>query len=211
LCWLLPSFFLFCALKLYPPKSTYIARSDPVILFSKKLRKNLHYFAPRRDGDVAEKMRRAAWLSNSLLLLQPLGCHRICSALRLTVTAEGPEPFNPKPGQSVVLMLADATGELVHRHYTIRRYDSATKRMEIDVVLHGDSTPGTRWALTAQIGSTLVAYGSRGHIKLYPDADWRLFVGDETCLPAIFSMLEALPALNTLKAACFARYCFEVV
>jgi NADPH-dependent ferric siderophore reductase len=35
--------------------------------------------------------------------------------------------------------------------------------------------------------------GPRGRIALGPDADWHLFTGDETAIPAIFGMIEALP------------------
>ena len=46
-------------------------------------------------------------------------------------------------------MLPDGTDILGRRHYSIRRFDPASRRLDIDLVLHSDSSPGARWALTA--------------------------------------------------------------
>jgi len=60
-------------------------------------------------------------------------------------------------------------------------------------VTHGAS-PGVRWAQQARIGDPVLAEGPRGRIAVNPYADWHLFAGDETALPAIAAMLEALPS-----------------
>jgi NADPH-dependent ferric siderophore reductase len=44
----------------------------------------------------------------------------------------------------------------------------------------------------AKIGDRIDAAGPRGHTYVRP-ADWHLMIGDETCIPAIFAMLEGLP------------------
>jgi NADPH-dependent ferric siderophore reductase len=93
----------------------------------------------------------------------------------------------------MVLMLPDGAG-LGRRHYSVRKFDRDARRLDIDVVVHGDSSPGTRWALAAKPGDGVLAFGPRGRNMIQPGADWRLFVGDETGLPPIFAMLEALPA-----------------
>jgi len=91
-------------------------------------------------------------------------------------------------------MLPDQTGGLSRRHYTIRSFDPATARLDIDVVLHGADGLGARWAVQAKAGRKTLAFGPRGRNTIHDGADWRLFVGDETGLPAIFAMLETLPA-----------------
>jgi NADPH-dependent ferric siderophore reductase len=94
-------------------------------------------------------------------------------------------------GQDLVLNLPQPNGEAARRHYTIR--DLKAGRLVIDFVLHGDS-PATRWARGANAGDALDVQGPRGRTRLATNADKHLFVGDETCLPAIFAMIERMPA-----------------
>lgn len=92
----------------------------------------------------------------------------------------------------------------VMRSYTIRRHDRERRTVDIDFVLHGDTVhigPATRWARTARPGDTIAMFGpSSTFARPVPlmDAvagkDWLLLAGDETALPAIGSILEALPA-----------------
>jgi NADPH-dependent ferric siderophore reductase len=96
-----------------------------------------------------------------------------------------------KPGQSVVLLLPDTGSDFLRRHYTIRGLDRAALRVTFDFVLHGD-TPGANWARHAKPGDEIDSLGPRGHVWLRPEADWHLFAGDETALPAISVMLEGL-------------------
>jgi len=116
---------------------------------------------------------------------------------RVQLTGDNLEEFTPKPGQEIVLQIPQPGGEPARRHYTIRRYDTASKLIDVDFVLHGHRTPGVSWSLDAKPGDVIDIRGPRGRIALNPDADWHLFLGDETCLPAIFALLEALP-----KGAC---------
>lgn len=80
------------------------------------------------------------------------------------------------------------------RNYTIRRYDAGAPSVVIDVVLHGDDAPASRWGARAQPGDTIGFAGPRVHFVGDPDADFTLLAGDETALPAIAATLERLPA-----------------
>jgi NADPH-dependent ferric siderophore reductase len=113
---------------------------------------------------------------------------------RVQLTADDLGEFRPRCGQEIVLEIPQPGAEPARRHYTIRRFDPATKLIDVDFVLHGEETPGVRWALDARPGQAIDIRGPRGRIALSPDADWHLFAGDETALPAIFGMAEALPA-----------------
>jgi NADPH-dependent ferric siderophore reductase len=95
-----------------------------------------------------------------------------------------------KRGQDMVLEIPQEGG-IARRHYTIRHHVAAARLLDIDFVLHGAS-PAGRWVANAKAGDELIAVGPRGHTYLR-DADWHLFVGDETCIPGIFAMLEGLP------------------
>src|SRR5262249_1137487 len=59
--------------------------------------------------------------------------------------------------------------------------------------------PGARWAANAQPGDAVSLVGPRGRLEL-TDADWHLFVGDESALPAIAELVEALPREQTAIA-----------
>lgn len=86
------------------------------------------------------------------------------------------------------------------RSFTIRRRLPGTSTVEIDFVLHGDTGPATSWAGAARPGDQL---GMVGPSALYSapvpltdsiaGSDWLLLAGDETALPAIGTLLEALP------------------
>ena len=95
-----------------------------------------------------------------------------------------------KRGQDVVLELPRADGSISRRHYTIRNH--AAHAMDIDFVLHGEGASG-EWLDTLKAGDEVIAAGPRGHTYVR-ESDWHLFCGDETCIPAIFAMLEGLPA-----------------
>ncbi len=102
--------------------------------------------------------------------------------------------FTSKAGQDLVLMLPDDSGEASRRHYTIRSFDLAAQRLSIDFVLHGDEGLAMRWLAQVREGDQIVAFGPRGRNVIHDGAGWRLFVGDETGLPAIAAMIETLPA-----------------
>jgi NADPH-dependent ferric siderophore reductase len=83
------------------------------------------------------------------------------------------------------------------RTYTPRRFDPLVPELDVEFVLHGEG-PGSNWASQAQVGQGLVLAGPGPNYQIDPVADWYLLAGDDTALPAISSILEALPA--TTKA-----------
>jgi len=113
---------------------------------------------------------------------------------RVQLTADNLADFQPKPGQEIVLQLPQPNGEVARRHYTIRRFDRATNLIDVDFVLHGHPTPAVAWALHVRPGESVDIRGPRGRMSLDPVAAWYLFLGDETAIPAILSLLEALPS-----------------
>ena len=117
---------------------------------------------------------------------------------RVTVTGESLGEFVALPGQDVVLHLTDERGSGVRRRYTVRNLDPAARRFDLDFVLHGHG-PGARWAEHVVPGEQLQVFGPRGKVVL-SDAGWQLFAGDESALPAIVEMAQALPASTTVVA-----------
>jgi NADPH-dependent ferric siderophore reductase len=111
---------------------------------------------------------------------------------RVELTAAELEGFTYAPGQDVMLLVAADGNRPVRRRYTIRHLDLEHRLLTLDVVLHGDG-PGERWIRSARPGDRIEGIGPRGKITTSPAADWHLFIGDESALPAIFAMTEALP------------------
>jgi NADPH-dependent ferric siderophore reductase len=114
------------------------------------------------------------------------------SMRRLTLHGDALAGFSYEPGQD--LMFAMPAGDrTVRRRYTIRRLDVDTLTVEVDFLLHGHG-PGARWASNVGLRDTIRAVGPRGRVNLGPIADWHLFVGDDSAIPATLAMLEAASA-----------------
>jgi NADPH-dependent ferric siderophore reductase len=88
---------------------------------------------------------------------------------------------------------ATDTPPTARRDYTPRRYDPATRELDIEFALHGHG-PAAQWAAQARAGQYLGVGGPRGSMVMEGDFDGYLMVGDETALPAIARRLEELPA-----------------
>lgn len=82
------------------------------------------------------------------------------------------------------------------RIYTLVWTEPETGRFAVDVVLHEPSGPASHWADRAEPGMTLpvVALGSKGFAVPEELPAGYLLVGDSASIPAINSILGALPA-----------------
>ena len=103
-----------------------------------------------------------------------------------------------RPAQDVGLVLVDDQGRQARRRYTIRNVDPAAATIDLDGILHGHG-PGARWFAGARIDDEVDVVGPRGKIELAA-ADWHLFVGDESGLPAFAELLAVLPDEATALA-----------
>jgi NADPH-dependent ferric siderophore reductase len=111
---------------------------------------------------------------------------------RVVFTAEELASFSYRPGQDVMLLVDTDGGRPVRRRYTIRALDPAARRLTLGIVRHSDG-PGERWVRAAKPGDTLEGIGPRGKIFPAQGADWHLFTGDFSALPAYLTMAESLP------------------
>ncbi|MBD8515358.1 NADPH-dependent ferric siderophore reductase [Plantibacter flavus] len=135
--------------------------------------------------------------------------------VRLTLGGPGFADFQPKDATDSYVKISFAKPELgleppydlaalretlapadlpVTRTYTVRRVDQAAGTIDIDFVVHGDEGIAGPWAAAAQPGDRVVLAGPGGAYRPDPTADWHLFAGDESAIPAIAAALEALPA-----------------
>ncbi|MGH3628539.1 MAG: siderophore-interacting protein [Sciscionella sp.] len=119
------------------------------------------------------------------------------------------------PGQTIKIYVPDlVAGDPVSRDYTVRDFrdtcdlpadrDGTADRdlladrdagpsLDIDFVLHGTG-PAATWARRVQPGEALEFVGPSGRYRPDPTADWHVFAGDETALPAIQAYAAMLPA-----------------
>ncbi|MDH6450382.1 MULTISPECIES: siderophore-interacting protein [unclassified Streptomyces] len=88
----------------------------------------------------------------------------------------------------------------VMRSYTLRGLRRDPDEIDIDFVLHEPAGPASRWAARACAGDRVQLLGpavaDNRAIRFRPPTDTDLVVlwGDETALPAVSAILEALPA-----------------
>ncbi|MDA8311795.1 MAG: siderophore-interacting protein [Actinomycetota bacterium] len=111
---------------------------------------------------------------------------------RLRFTGPGIDTLEFFAGQDLMVAVPAPGHAHFRRRYTIRKLQPETSAVELEVVLHGDG-PGAVWAGSVEPGQRVEALGPRGKIGVAADAAWHLFCGDESALPAIFTMVEALP------------------
>lgn len=139
--------------------------------------------------DVTPHMRRISFHGDNVARFAGM------NALHLNVLCQHPDlaaPQWPTVGSNGLAQWEDPVRRPSLRKYTVRSLDVATGRLDIDFVLHADAGPGAALAETTQIGAEIGVIGPGGGGLV--DADWYLFAGDETALPAIARMLEHLPA-----------------
>ncbi|MFG1673761.1 siderophore-interacting protein [Micromonospora sp. NPDC049282] len=88
------------------------------------------------------------------------------------------------------------------RTYTVRAARPEAYEVDVDLALHGDGGPATRWARRARVGDRLALVGpdagwpgAHGGVEFRPPAGATLLLaGDETGAPAICAILDRLPA-----------------
>jgi NADPH-dependent ferric siderophore reductase len=150
---------------------------------------------PRRIEVVSVERQAPRWVSVLLHGDELEGFHVDAPTghVKLFFPAEG-ETAAPAP--AVVdgrVVFPDAAVQPAVRTYTPRRFDAAARTLEVQFLIHGDG-PGSRWAERAAVGHRLVLIGPGGRFVLEPEVERWWIAGDESALPAIGTLLEAIPA-----------------
>jgi NADPH-dependent ferric siderophore reductase len=91
-------------------------------------------------------------------------------------------------GCDVAVVLHGEDGRELRRRYTVR--STSGDSLTLDALLHGHG-PGSAWASSATPGDRVSVLGPRGRVDL-PAASWRVAFTDESGLPAIAALAEAL-------------------
>ena len=106
----------------------------------------------------------------------------------------------PSPGTAQLVMPAWNGNEFllpggrrpVIRTFTPRRVDPADLELDLDIVVHGHGI-ASEWAADADVGSAAAVSGPGRGYAVEADASSFFLAGDETAIPAISQLLEALP------------------
>jgi len=130
---------------------------------------------------------------------------------------KGPDQFLyvllPPPGRTDLTVDQSFTWEAcwampederpVGAYYTVRAHRPDVGEIDVDFVLHGDGVHGddapgdgghaSRWASRAEPGDPVALWGPREAFAPPPGTDRYLLVADETGLPAVGAILDALP------------------
>ncbi len=156
---------------------------------------NFQIVEVRAIQDITPRMRRLTVSGENVARFLPL------DALHFNILIQKPgvrEPQWPTVGPDGMILWAEPDLRPDFRKYTVRSVDREAETIDIDFVLHSDAGPGSDLAERAKIGDRFGIAGPGGGGLVA--ADWYLFAGDETALPAIARMLEALPANTSGKA-----------
>ncbi|MFK0213348.1 siderophore-interacting protein [Streptomyces sp. NPDC090298] len=124
--------------------------------------------------------------------------------------------FFPRPGQAEPVLPAPGPGDDAMRwygayaalpeadrpwmrSYTLRAHDPVAGTVDVDFHLHGDAEdegPATRWARSARPGDALGMFGPSAAFAVPVDpgaGDWTLLYADACALPALATVVAALP------------------
>jgi NADPH-dependent ferric siderophore reductase len=113
--------------------------------------------------------------------------------VKLLFPAPGQDaPTLPEPGPDG-LRFPDDQPRPVMRTFTPRRFDPASGRLDVEFVLHEEG-PATAWARRAAPGAGLALAGPGGRLPLALESGHYIVAGDESAIPAVGTLLDALPA-----------------
>lgn len=115
--------------------------------------------------------------------------------VRVVLGGPGFDNFTPSEfSDSYVKIEFERPEGVVLRTYTIRSYDRDAREIAIDFVVHGDVGIAGPWAASVEAGAEIAVRGPGGAFFPMGSADWHLYAGDETAIPAISASVERLSA-----------------
>ncbi len=142
----------------------------------------------RRTADLTAHLRRITFSGSEL---GGLAVDEPAASVRLLVPSPGTDQLVMPEWDGNEFLLPDGRRPLI-RTFTPRHLRDDPLELDLDIVLHGDEG-ASGWAATARPGDPAAISGpGRGH-ALDPEANPQLLIGDETAIPAIAQLLEAIP------------------
>lgn len=155
-----------------------------------RLRREPPAFRRARVRAVAERSPRLRAISLEGPELVGFAVEDPAASARLLVPRDGVLELPSWTGNE--FLFDDSTRPPI-RTITPLRADPAAGRLEVEVVLHGHG-PLAQWARDATVGTEVAVSGPGKGYAVDPAASRHLLAGDESALPAIAELLEAIPA-----------------
>ena len=142
-----------------------------------------------RITDLTAHLRRFSFAGAEL---KGLAIDEPAASVRLLLPSEGTDELViPEWRGNEFLLQHDRRPRI--RTFTPRHLRSDPVELDLDIVLHGD-VGASGWAMRAAPGDPAAVSGPGRGYTIDPDADPQVLLGDETAIPAISQLLEAIPA-----------------
>jgi NADPH-dependent ferric siderophore reductase len=139
--------------------------------------------------DLTPHLRRISLVGNEL---EGLVIDEPAASVRLLLPSHGSDELVLPEWNGNEFLLPDGRRPLI-RTFTPRHLRFDPPGLDLDIVLHGvDGASG--WVMAAEPGDPAAISGPGRGYQIDPDADPQLLLGDETAIPAIGQLLEAIPA-----------------
>lgn len=141
--------------------------------------------------DLGGGMRRVTCAAEGLRTFVPCGPDEYVGLLMppagRPLVMPDPEPVDVRASVAAL----PAVDRPALRWYTLREHDPVLGHVDIDIMTHGDSGPGSAWTCRARRGDPV---GIRTSGALYRGLDVggrQLLVADETAVPSVAAILDA--------------------
>jgi NADPH-dependent ferric siderophore reductase len=145
--------------------------------------------AVRRVEPLSRRMVRVTFVGTDLA---GLTVEHPAASVRLLLPSSGVQDLVIPGWNGNEFLLPDGRRPTI-RTFTPRRVDPEALELDLEIVIHGDGA-ASRWAEAAEPGDPAAISGPGRGYAIDRDAPAFLLAGDETAIPAISQLLEALPA-----------------
>ena len=142
----------------------------------------------RRVEHVSARLVRVALAGPDL---EGLTVEHPAASVRLLLPSPGSQALVMPSWNGNEFLLPDGRRPTI-RTFTPRRVDPDALELDLEIVLHGDGA-ASGWAQTCETGDPAAISGPGRGYAIDRDAPAFLLAGDETAIPAISQLLEALP------------------
>ncbi len=129
--------------------------------------------------------------------LKGLAIEAPAASVRLLLPAAGSHQLLMPTWNGNEFLMPDGNRATI-RTLTPLRLDAQAHRLDLEIVVHEGGTAST-WALAAAEGDEVALSGPGRGYTVADDAAGFLLVGDESAIPAIGQVLEALPPDKTVR------------
>jgi NADPH-dependent ferric siderophore reductase len=162
---------------------------SPLTVHARREPPRFRLVAVRRVVPVTPRMVRVTLTGHEL---GGLTIEHPAASVRLLLPSPGAQELVIPTWHGNEFLLPDGRRPAI-RTFTPRLVDSAPPELELEIVIH-DGGVASEWAEAAEPGEPAAISGPGRGYAIDRDAHAFLLAGDETAIPAIRQLLEALPA-----------------